>query len=316
MEHIINQEITQNTPTVITLGNFDGIHLGHRALIGITKQYAEKLNIKSVVFSFSPHPMFLFGNRKNLALILSPEEKMQMLEKLGINLYVEYPFTNEFASTDPEKFASEIIFEKMKCRVLVVGYDYHFGRGAKGDYELLKKVGERYGAKVIKVPAVELYGKRVSSTRIREALANHDIKLANELLSEPYFVYGLVRQGRRIGRKMNFPTANIRPDIKKMLPSDGVYATKTVVDDKTYISMTNVGTNPTVNGCERTVETNIFGFSGDIYGKNIKTYFFEYLRGEKKFSGIEELSKRLEKDKSITKEYFSSNEFKKWADRY
>ena len=301
MEHITNQEISQNRPTAVTLGNFDGIHLGHRALIDITKRSAQKYNLKSVVFSFSPHPMFLFGNRKNLALILSIDEKKQLLEELGIDIYVEYPFTSDFASTDPEDFAADIVVEKMKCRVLVVGYDYRFGKGARGEYELLKSVGQRYGAQVIRVPSVDLYGERVSSTRIREALVNHDIKLANDLLTEPYFVYGRVSEGRRIGRRMNFPTANIIPDVKKLLPADGVYATKTVVKGTVYLSMTNVGTNPTVNGSTRTVETNIFGFSGNIYGEYIKTYFFEYLRGEKKFSGVEELSQRLEKDKINTK---------------
>lgn len=305
MEYINSKEINQTMPTAITLGNFDGIHLGHRELINITLNSAHKLKLKSVVFSFFPHPMFLFGNRTNTGLICSDDEKKMILENMGVDLYVDYPFTKEFAAMSPEKFASEIIFEKMQCKVLVVGFDYHFGKGAEGDYELLKKVGEKYGAEVIKVPEVELYGEKVSSTRIRRAIINKDINLANELLSEPYFVYGKVGEGRKIGRKINFPTANIIADDKKLLPSDGVYATKTEVDGKVYLSMTNVGTNPTVNGTKRTVETNIFDFSGDIYGKEIKTYFYKFLRGEVKFSNVDELSKRLEIDKENTRKYFS-----------
>ena len=316
MEYINSDNIIQKNPTAITLGNFDGIHLGHRALIDITKRKAACLNIKSVVFSFFPHPMFMFGNRETAAVIVSSSEKRLILEKMGVDIYIEYPFTKEFASMDPEKFASEIIFERMNCKVLVVGYDYHFGKGAKGNYDLLKEIGQKYGAEVIKVPSVNLYGERVSSTKIRQTILSKDMELANELLTEPYFVYGKVTSGRHIGRTIDFPTANIQTEEHKLLPPDGVYATKTEVDGKIYQSMTNVGTNPTVNGAERTVETNIFGFNKEIYGKYIKTYFFSFIRDEVKFSSSEQLSERLRKDKLETVNYFLSEEFRKWENKY
>jgi len=315
MEYLNSKNIYQSVPTAITLGNFDGMHLGHKALIDKTKEMAEKHGLKSIIFSFYPHPMFLFGNRKNLSLILSDEEKLKQIEDMGIDMYVEYPFDKEFASTEPEEFA-RIIFEDMKCKVLVIGYDYHFGKGAKGNYDLLKAVGEKFDAEVIMIKPVELYGSKVSSTRIREALSANDIILANDLLGYPFYVFGRVGKGKSIGRTINFPTANIIPQDNKLFPEDGVYASKTEIDGKIYMSMTNVGTNPTVNGNTRTVETNVFDFSGDLYNKEIKTYFFDYIRGEIRFSSVEELSKRLIVDKELTKAFFMSEKYKKWSDKF
>lgn len=309
MIHITDENIEQSEETAVTLGNFDGIHLGHRALISLTKKLAEENNLKSAVFSFTPHPMFLFGNRKTTALIMSSDEKSITLENMGIDIYIEYPFTKEFAAMEPEVFARDIIFGKMKCRKLVVGDDYHFGAKARGDYELLKNIGKEYGADVYEVLSVDMYGSRVSSTRIREALNSSDIPAANKLLSVPYFIYGNVQNGKKFGRTRKFPTANIEVDEKKLYPPDGVYVTKTVVDKKEYMSMTNIGTNPTVNGKKRTVETNIFDFDGDIYGKNIKVYFYKYIRPEKKFADANELYLQIGNDKKTAKNYFLTDEF-------
>ncbi|MCI1931512.1 MAG: bifunctional riboflavin kinase/FAD synthetase [Clostridia bacterium] len=310
MIHITDENIEQSEETAVTLGNFDGIHLGHRTLISLTKKLAEENNLKSAVFSFTPHPMFLFGNRKTKALIMSSEEKSITLESMGIDIYIEYPFTKEFAAMEPEIFARDIIFGKMKCRKLVVGDDYRFGAKARGDYELLKSISKEFGADVYEVSSVDMYGSRVSSTRIREALNTRDIPAANKLLSVPYFVYGKVQNGKHLGRKFKFPTANIEADEKKLYPPDGVYATKTIVDGKEYMSITNIGTNPTVNGKKRTVETNMFDFDKEIYGKNIKTYFYKSIRAEKKFSDVNELYVQIEKDKKAAKEYFLTYEFK------
>ena len=154
MEHITNGKIEQNCPTAVTLGNFDGVHMGHRKLIETAKEYAEKENLKSVVFTFKPHPMFIFGNRENNALIMSPDEKKIAVEKMGVDTYIEYPFDREFASMSPEDFAIKIVFEKLKCKVLVVGYDYRFGKMNKGDYKLLESLGKQYGVRTVFIPNV------------------------------------------------------------------------------------------------------------------------------------------------------------------
>ena len=316
MEHITTTDIKQNVPTAVTLGNFDGLHMGHRSLINIMKQKAEEKGLKSVVFSFFPHPMFVFGtNSSSRALIMSREEKKTAISKMGVDCYVEYPFTAEFSSTEPEEFARRL-FEKLNCKVLVVGFNYHFGKKAKGNHELLEKIGKKYGVEVICVPSVNFLDERVSSTRVRKALLNAEIDLADKLLTVPYFVYGEVVHGKRLGHTIGFPTMNVAADATKLFPPNGVYATKTEIDGKIYSSMTNVGVAPTVNGTDKVVETNVFDFDGDVYGKNVKVSFFEFLRPETKFSSVDCLKEQLKKDVESTKKYFDSAKFDTWRENF
>jgi riboflavin kinase/FMN adenylyltransferase len=317
MEYITDGKIEQFVPTAVTLGNFDGLHMGHRSLIKIMKEKAEEKNLKSVVFSFFPHPMFLFDSKdKTKALILSREEKKKTVEETGVDTYIEYPFTKEFASMEPEDFARKLIFESLKCKVLVVGFNYHFGKMAKGDADLLKEIGKEYGVEVICVPSVNFLGERVSSTRIRKALMEADISLANTLLTVPYRVYGEVSHGNRIGHKINFPTMNIEADDKKLFPPNGVYATRLLFDGKMYDSVTNVGMAPTVNGTKKRVETHIFDFDTEAYGKFVTVYFFKFIRPEQKFASVEELRKRLDVDALESKKYFLSEDFEIWKEKY
>lgn len=316
MEHITTTEIKQKVPTAVTLGNFDGLHMGHRSLINIMKRKAEEQGLKSVVFSFFPHPMFVFGtNSTSRALIMSREEKKDAISKMGVDCYVEYPFTAEFASTEPEEFA-KMFFEKLNCKVLVVGFNYHFGKKAKGNHELLEKIGKEYGVEVICVPSVNFLEERVSSTRIRKALLNAEMDLADKLLTVPYFVYGEVVHGKRLGRTIGFPTMNVAAEETKLFPPNGVYATKTEIDGKTYSSMTNVGVAPTVNGTDKVVETNVFDFDGDVYGKYVKVSFFEFLRPETKFSSVDCLKEQLKKDVESAKKYFDSAKFDNWRENF
>ncbi len=316
MEHITNCEIEQSQPTAVTIGNFDGVHMGHRKLIETAKEYAEKENLKSIVFTFKPHPMFIFGNRENNALIMSPEEKEIAIRKMGVDTYIEYPFDREFASMSPEDFAIDIVFKKLKCKVLVVGYDYRFGCRNAGDYKLLEKLGKEYGVKTVFIPNVIYDGERVSSTKIRECLVNKDVETANRLLTEPYYIYGHVSEGKRLGRQLGFPTVNILAHEDKLFPPNGVYATATVYDGQVYYGMTNVGYNPTVNGKHKTVETNLFDFDKVIYGEPILTFFFKWLRDEHKFPSVEALRDRLAIDTVNAAEYFKSEEYKYWKENF
>ncbi|MEA5085540.1 MAG: bifunctional riboflavin kinase/FAD synthetase [Lachnospiraceae bacterium] len=316
MEHITNHNIDQTVDTAVTLGNFDGIHLGHRQLISTTLSEAKEKGLSSVVFSFYPHPMFVFENREHKALIMGPDEKKLSIEEMGVDVYIEYPFDRAFAAMEPEEFAVELIFKKLRCKVLVVGENYKFGAKQKGDYKLLMKLGNDYGVKVIYVPSVMYENERVSSTRVRKALIDKDMSLANKLLTMPYFIYGEVVKGKQLGRTIGFPTINIIADPNKLFPPNGVYATKSLYNGKMYFGVTNVGINPTVNGSVKIVETYLFDFKKVVYGEYVKTYFFHFIRQEQKFPSVDDLQNQLAKDAQSAKDYFLTDEFKQWESNY
>lgn len=304
MEHITTTKIQMNQDTAITLGNFDGLHMGHRRLISTMQQKAAEQGLLSVVFSFYPHPMFLFGNRDHQALIMSPEEKKRTIEQMGVDCYVEYPFTKDFAAMAPEDFAVQLIFQAMRCKVLVVGENYRFGKNHAGNVALLQQLGAQYGVEVICIPAVMAQGERVSSTRVRKALVEKDLDLVNALLTEPYFIYGEVVQGKQLGRTIGFPTINVVADPQKLFPPNGVYATKSLYDGQYYPGVTNVGIAPTVHGTRKIVETHLFDFHQVIYGKYIQTQLYAFIRPEQKFDSVDALQKRMTVDAALAREYF------------
>ena len=304
MEHIQSDQIGQTRPTAITLGNFDGLHLGHRKLIGRMQQEAKAQQLRSVVFSFFPHPMFLFHNGENLALIMSPEEKKRAIAAMGVDLYVEYPFTKTFAAMAPEDFACGLLFEQMKCRVLVVGENYHFGAKQKGNAALLEKLGKEHGVKVIVIPPVMYGGERVSSTRVRKALSDTNLDLAAALLSRPYGIYGEVIHGKQLGRTIGFPTINVVADPEKLFPPNGVYATKTLVAGRQYPGVTNVGVAPTVHGTKKIVETYLFDFHQSVYGSCVETALYRFIRPERKFPSVAALQQQMQADAAAAREYF------------
>ncbi len=311
MEHITTHSIEMETPCAVTLGNFDGLHYGHRTLVDTTLKAAEEKGLKSVVFTFFPHPMFFFNNRALNKLIMSRHEKVYAVEKLGVDYFIEYPF-GEIAAMTAEDFAVEILFKKLKAKVIVVGDNYRFGAKAKGNPELLAELGKEYGVEVHVVPDVHMYGSIVSSTRIRQCLIDRDILGANRLLTEPYFMVGTVVKGKELGRKFGFPTVNIVADDEKLFPPNGVYATRVVRNGKTYSGITNVGMNPTVNGTFKIVETFIFDFNEFIYGEEIKINFFKWIRDEKKFACVEDLMAEIARNRDQVKDYFKTDEFKYW----
>ena len=273
MEHITDTRIEQSQPTAVTLGNFDGLHLGHRSLINLTKQFAEEQGLKSVVFTFSPHPMLVFKKKDDFALIMAPDEKKFQMEQMGVDAYIEYPFDAEFAAMSPEDFAVKLIFEKLNCQVLVVGEDYHFGKGAAGNYEMLKELGAERGIMVIGVPKVLHEEERVSSSRIRRCLVQKDLEEANQMLTVPYFILGTVKEGKKLGRTIGFPT---------------------------------------VNGTVKIVETYLLDFNEMIYGEELQTFFYKFLRSEEKFPSVEELQRQIGINAEQAREYFASEEYAHW----
>ncbi|MBE5900633.1 MAG: bifunctional riboflavin kinase/FAD synthetase [Lachnospiraceae bacterium] len=284
--------------TVITLGKFDGLHSGHRVLVEALRKEKEKTGFKSVVFTFSRLPKEKIEKKKQ-PFLLSMEEKESLLEKSGVDYVIEYPFTEEVRRMEAEDFVAMLV-EKLHVKVFVIGTDFSFGYEKRGNYGLLQSLSQNYGFRVLAFTKKQKQGEDISSTRIRNAILNGDIQTANELLGYPYFFEGEVQNGRKIGRTIGIPTVNLTPHERKLLPPFGVYASETVVDGKTYLSLSNIGKKPTV-GDDNPVglETYIFDFHEEIYGKPICVKLLQFIRGEKKFESVEELKQQIQLD--ITK---------------
>ena len=281
-------------PTAVTLGNFDGIHLGHQKLIETIKNNDKGL--KTVVFSFYPHPVAFFGHKGKFQTMLDQREKCFVLGNMDIDYLVQYPFTAEFSSLSPEEFV-DFIVKKVNCKMLVVGENYNFGKGRAGNYETLKRLGANYGIEVIAIPSLTYRDMRVSSTRIRGLIDCGRLNDVIPMLKKPYFIINKVVEGNKRGRQMNFPTINLIPPDEKLLPADGVYVSLVNVRGTVYRGITNVGYNPTFDSDIRTVETNIINFDEDIYGEEVLVGFYDWIRTEQKFSNMDELKDQLGRDR-------------------
>jgi len=294
---------------VVTIGTFDGVHLGHREVIAELRRICLETGGESVVFTFFPHPrMVVSPNEDTIRLLSTIEEKVALLEELYLDHLVIYPFTKEFASLSYIGFVKSILVDKMHISKLVTGYDHKFGHNREGDFHALKLLGEQYGFEVEQLNPLLVENVTVSSTKIRQALEIGDMKKANHYLGYSYLLKGKVITGRRLGRELGFPTANILPDDHhKMVPTDGVYAVFADVDGVRYKGMLNVGTRPTVNSNvdHRSIEVNIFDFSGDIYHRDISVSFVERIRDEVKFESLENLKAQLVNDKTSALRIFA-----------
>lgn len=290
--------------SIVTIGTFDGVHRGHKKLLQKLIHIRKSKGGKSVVFTFEPHPRkVLFPNQTDLQLISSLEEKIKLMEAEGIDIVIVYPFTKEFAQIEPEKFIKEILAEKLKTDTLVIGYDHKFGKNRKGDINTFKAASGLYGFSVEEIPAEEINDINISSTKIRKALFDGDIKVAAEFLGYNYFLSGTVVHGKKLGKTISYPTANLSVgDNEKLIPKKGVYLVGVEVDGFKGHGMMNVGVNPTTDSDKNLkLEVNIFNFDKDIYSKEIKVEFIERLRDEKKFGSIEELITAIRNDEKECK---------------
>ncbi len=282
--------------SAVAIGNFDGIHLGHQELVKTVLSYRESCGYKAAIFSFDPHPVDFFGRVEDFRTILSVDEKKYAAEKTGIDILIQYPFDYNFASLSPVEFM-ELLYRKTNCRVLVVGENYYFGKNRSGNIDTLRELGRQRDIKVIGIPRVKVDGIRVSSTEIRGLISQGDMEYTARLLNKPYFAIGNVVKGYERGRAMDFPTVNIEPPIKKLLPPDGVYFSTVIIDDREYFGMTNIGKNPTFDGNRRKIETNIFDFDENIYGKRIIITFYKKIRSEIRFADKDKLREQLNRDR-------------------
>lgn len=284
---------------IVTTGTFDGVHLGHQKLISRLKDVAREENGETVLLTFSPHPrMVLFPDDNELKLLNSLPEKIELLEKYGVDHLIIYPFTKEFSRLTSIEFVRNILVNSIQTKRLVIGYNHHFGRNREGSFEHLKEYGPLYGFEVEEIPAKDIDHIQISSTKIRNALLIGDVKTATNYLGHEYTLTGTVVKGKQLGRTIGYPTANLLiNDQYKLIPGDGVYAVKIKHNNNYYGGMLNIGNNPTVEGKGKSIEVNIFDFDKVIYGDEATIYFIERLRDEVKFKNLDDLKEQLAKDK-------------------
>jgi riboflavin kinase/FMN adenylyltransferase len=302
---------------VITIGTFDGVHIGHAQILQQLRQEAARIDGETVIVTFYPHPRKIVrGGTAEVRLINTLEEKIQLLSWQQVGHLVVVPFTEAFSQMTAEQYVKDFLLARFQPHTVIIGYDHRFGKGRQGDYHLLEDFSRSEGFELQEIPVHLLDAVSVSSTRIREAIAGADIESANQLLGYPFFFSGQVMEGRRLGRTIGFPTANLQvgsPD--KLIPGDGVYAVEVEIVDAGSVSLTapgtgaspfggnrwkgmmNIGIRPTVDGRERTIEVNIFDFNEDLYGWELRVFVNKFLRGEEKFNGLDALKAQLAKDK-------------------
>lgn len=284
---------------IVTIGTFDGVHLGHQAIFNRMITEAKEVSGETVVITFFPHPRIVLQlESSNLKFINTQEMKIKRLANAGIQNLIIIPFTRDFSRTTSEAFVKEYIVDIIHPYKLVIGYDHHFGKNRMGDFRKLYDMGHRYGFKVERIPAQDVENIAISSTKIRKSLEIGDVRKANKLLGYEYSITGEVVHGNELGRTIGFPTANIRVDDQyKLITACGVYACKVEYGGKVYQAMGNIGYRPTINQSDLTIEAHLFGFDQEIYGENITIRFIERIRDEQRFDSLADLRKQLETDK-------------------
>lgn len=287
---------------VITIGIFDGVHRGHQFLIEELKKQTAQREGESVVLTLWPHPRLVLNkDPENLRYLTTIEEKAYLLEKEGIDHLVIIPFTREFSKLSSCDFVEKYLVNKMKIRKLIVGFNHKFGRNREGDYQNLKSCAERFSFELERLKPVKVEGGRISSSIIRELLSEGKLERANSFLGYDFFVRGKVIEGNKIGRQIGFPTANIHPyDEHKLIPKIGVYAVQVKYEERFFDGMLNIGYRPTVNADNfgKTIEVHLFEYEGNMYNSEVKLYFRKYMREEKKFESLEQLTEQLHSDKT------------------
>ena len=295
-------KIPKSDFNIATIGSFDGIHIGHKKILQTLTKIAKKNNGKSILITFWPHPRYVLKKNNDFKLLTSLEEKIKLFEKNKIDILYIVDFSLKFSKVSANKFIENILLEKLKINCLLIGYNNNFGRNREGNIRYLEENKKKFDIDIISIPKQSVDKISISSTKIREYLNNGKINSANRLLGRKYSINGKVVRGNGIGRKINFPTANIEIDEpKKLLPKSGVYAVEVILNRKIYLGMLNIGYNPTIKNEKKSIEVNIFEFSEDIYNNKISINFIRRIRNEKKFKNLNELKKQLIIDKKKVK---------------
>jgi riboflavin kinase/FMN adenylyltransferase len=299
------QEFTSTTKTIITLGTFDGVHKGHKSILDKLINSSKSSGCQSVVLTFFPHPRMVLQQNSDLKLLNTIDEKAELLEKTGIDNLIIHPFDMAFSRLTAEEFVKDILVDSLNISKIIIGHDHRFGRNRTANIDDLIRFGIDYGFEVEKISALEINEVSVSSTKIRNALNEGKIAVANDYLGYPYFINGTVVQGKQLGRTIGFPTANIEPsESYKLIPANGVYVVSSEIDGKTVQGMMNIGTRPTVNGIGTTIEVHYHDFNEDLYDKRLKVSLHHRLRDEVKFESFDALKQQLEQDRQDSLAWF------------
>lgn len=292
-----------NKKTLITLGTFDGVHIGHQSILKKLVDFKEK-ETESVVLTFFPHPRMVLKQDSTIKLLSTIEEKAELLEKSGIDNLIVHPFDTTFSNLSAEKFVKEILVDKLNIQKIIIGHDHRFGKNRTADINDLIAFGKKYNFEVEQIGAKEIDEISISSTKIRNALLEGNIILANQYLGHSYSIVGTVVDGKKIGRTIGFPTANISiAEDYKLLPKNGVYIVSSEINNKLFYGMMNIGNKPTLGENEQSIEVHFFDLNEDIYNQKLKIVFLEHIRDEKKFNSIDELQSQLENDKKFSLDY-------------
>ncbi len=294
--------------TIVTIGTFDGVHIGHQKIIKELIDEAKSSNTKSVLLTFFPHPRMVLQKDVSIKLINTIDERAEHLEKLGLDYLIIHPFSKEFSRLTALDFVRDVLVNQLNTSKLIIGYDHHFGKNREGNIEQLTEYSHLYDFTVEEIPAQDIDEVSVSSTKVRKKLANGQLKAANNYLGYNFSLTGKVVDGKRLGTKIGFPTANIDVlEDYKLIPKTGVYIVKSIIDGTTVYGMMNIGNRPTVNGTNETIEIHFFNFNSNIYNQNLTIELLYFLRDEQKFDSVNDLVIQLKKDKEISLNYLKNN---------
>lgn len=295
-------------PTVITIGTFDGVHAGHQKIIERLVSTAAASELESAILTFFPHPRMVLQKESDIQLIHTIDERKQILERSGIDHLIVHPFTHRFSRLTAEEYVRDILVNNLKAKKIIIGYDHRFGRNRTADIKNLREFGEIYGFEVEEINQQEIDDVAVSSTKIRKALLEGRVEKANSYLQHPFMLTGKVVKGRGLGRDFGYPTANLKiEEDYKLIPKNGVYVVRADIEEIPYYGMMNIGTNPTVGGEERTIETYFFMLDKDLYGKELQIEMLVRIRDEKKFPDVHSLKLAMKQDEAFTEQYIRDN---------
>ena len=304
--HSIN-EFNSSKKTILTLGTFDGVHIGHRKILEKLTQNTRNGEYESLVLTFFPHPRMVLKGQSDVKLLNTISEKIDLLEKLGVQNLVIHPFDETFSQLTAEEFVKTVLVEKFHIQKIIIGHDHRFGKNRTANIDDLIEFGKQYHFEVEQISVQEINDVSISSTKIRNALKEGNMALANDYLGYEYFVTGIVSKGKQLGRTIGFPTANLQiEENDKLIPQNGVYVIKSTINQKTIFGIMNIGFNPTVAGEKLSVEVHYFDFDADLYNQEIRVSILEYLRAEQKFDSVAKLKEQLEKDKNTALTYINN----------
>ncbi|HCQ77835.1 MAG TPA: riboflavin biosynthesis protein RibF [Leeuwenhoekiella sp.] len=290
--------------TVVTIGTFDGVHLGHRKIIDRLLASAQSNDLESVVLTFFPHPRMVLQKDTGIKLINSIDERIALLEASGLDHLIIHPFTKIFSRLTAEEFVKDILVDQLKARKVIIGYDHRFGRNRNANIEDLKAFGTQYDFEVEEISKQDVDDVAVSSTKIRKALNEGDLTKANEYLGYPFMLNGIVSRGKGLGKKFNYPTANLKiEETYKLIPAKGVYVARASINGKEVYGMMSIGTNPTVGGSDLTIETFFFDFDADLYDQHLQIELLTRIRDEKKFNSVDELIAAMQADERFSRDF-------------